>query len=73
MSINAYHLIPAFGKSYKNEAEVKQDWKNGVTFRMLGERASYIDSRDYEKYCNPMDGVYYCYNGLYVELVTGIL
>jgi hypothetical protein len=68
-----YHLMPAYGKTYKDEGEVIHDWNNGVTFRMTGERASYIDSRDYEKYCNPMDGVFYCYNGLFVPLVYGIL
>ena len=73
MSVNDYHLVPGFGKSYKNESEVRQDWENGVSFKMLNERATYLDSRDYEKYCNPMDGVFYCYDGLFVQLVTGII
>lgn len=73
MSDNSYHLNPGFGKRYENEAQVKQDWDNGVMFRVLHERNSYMNSRDYENYCNPLDGVFYCYNGLYVQLVTGII
>lgn len=73
MSMNDYHLIPAYGKTYENEGQVIHDWNNGVTFRMLSERASYLNSRDYENYCNKMDGVFYCYDGLYVQLVSGIL
>jgi hypothetical protein len=73
MSQNAYHLIPAYGKVYRNEAEIRQDWENGVTFRVLDERGSYMNSRDYEKYCNPMDGVYYCFDGLFVQLIAEII
>lgn len=73
MSQNDYHLNPGFGKTYENEAQVKQDWDNGVMFRALDERASYMNSRDYENYCNKLDGVFYCYKGLHVQLVTGII
>lgn len=72
--MNSYHLIPGFGKRpYKNEEEVKQAWADGIVFRVLSERASYMNSRDYENYCNPMDGVFYCYDGLHVQLESGII
>ena len=73
MSTNDYHLVPGFGKSYETEAEVREAWKNGVSFKMLNEGYSYINSRDYENYCNKLDGVFYCYKGLYVQLEHGII
>jgi len=73
MNLNDYHLIPAYGNTYSEESEVIEAWKNGMTFKVLNEKANYISSSDYIKYCNKIDGVIYCYNGLYVELETGII
>ena len=70
----AYHLKPAFGKSYETEAEVRRDWENGVDFAIINGGYSYMNSRDFEKYCQiRLDTVLYCWKGLTVYLNTGII
>ena len=70
---NDYHLIPAYGKRYATEAEVIEAWNNGADFKCLNETASYLSKSTYENYCNRLDGVFYCFEGLYVSLVTAII
>ena len=70
---NDYYLVPAYGKNYTTQAQVIEAWHNNADFRCLNERANYLSKSTYDEYCNKLDGVFYCYNGLYVQLVTGII
>ena len=73
MSLNDYHLVPAYGKTFENEAEIIQAWDDNVDFKALNEHGTYLNKSTYKEYCNPFDGVFYCYKGLFVQLVSGIL
>ena len=73
MSTNDYHLVPAYGKTFANQAEVLQAWQDNIDFKAINEHGTYINKSTYDNYCNRLDGVFYCFDGLYVPLETGLL
>ena len=68
-----YHLIPAYGKKFEDSGAVIAAWESSIDFKALGEHGTYMSKSTYENYCNKLDGVIYCFDGLYVRLEAGII
>lgn len=60
--------MPAYGRRYNTEQEVKDDWNAGKDFKIIG--GPYISNRDK---INPLDSLSYAFGNVTVYLQLGIL